>query len=130
MNREFKEGDKVRATQRCSGSVAGEIYTVTKHGNLAGTNCNCRAGWELVSPCEEIKLTNKPIKTFMNRVSIMMKKLLDADTQALVKAGLINGDLMLTSDGRDELDAVSFVANKAALVERANEIIAEAEKNK
>lgn len=73
---------------------------------------------------------NKPKKTIMNKVSIMMKKLLDADTQELVKAGLINGDLMPTYDGISELNAILFIANKAALVERAHEINAEAEKNK
>ena len=46
----------------------------------------------------------------------MFKKLVDADTQALVKAGYINGDLELTDEGKNELMALVFDANKAALV--------------
>jgi hypothetical protein len=49
----------------------------------------------------------------------------DADTQTLVKAGYINGDLALTDTGRDELTALVFDANKAALVAAAQAKIAE-----
>lgn len=75
-----------------------------------------------------IKLTINKNKTFMSKVSTMMKKLLDADTQALVKAGFVNGDLELTSEGTKQLQTILFVANKAALVEAAEEVIAEEEK--
>ena len=61
----------------------------------------------------------------MKTLNTMMKKLLDSDTQALVKAGYINGDLELTAEGRDELMAISFDANKAALVAAAQAKIAE-----
>lgn len=63
-------------------------------------------------------------------VSNMMKKLLDADTQALVKAGYINGDLEMTNIGLKALQTILFVANKAALVESAKADIAEAEATK
>lgn len=79
-------------------------------------------------PEECLILINKN-KTPMKKVSIFMKKLLDGDTQKLVKAGLINGDLMPTAEGLSELDAILFMANKPALVTRAEEIIAEAETN-
>lgn len=55
----------------------------------------------------------------------MMKRLLDADTQTLVKAGLINGDLEMTSLGQQTLMAVLFDANKAALVKEAEQIISD-----
>lgn len=72
----------------------------------------------------------KPIKKpFMKTISNMMKKLLDADTQALVKAGYINGDLELTTEGGQALQMISFIANKAELVKMAQEkIIEEAKK--
>lgn len=64
-------------------------------------------------------------KPFMSKVSIMMKKLLDGDTQKLVKAGFINGDLMLTCEGTEALNAVLFSEHKEALVKLAEEKIAE-----
>ena len=60
----------------------------------------------------------------------MMKKLLDKDTQTLVKAGFINGDLDLTGAGQHALNTVLFIEKKAELVKLAEEVLAEAEKNK
>lgn len=64
----------------------------------------------------------------MKKVSNMMKRLLDADTQKLVKAGYINGDLELTPEGHKALNTILFEENKAKLVKMAEEDIAEAEK--
>ncbi len=122
----FKEGDRVLCKTACSGTVAGQIYTVKKGGcslEEDRANCTCPYYWELVT---EVKHN----MTFMNKISIMMKKLLDSDTQVLVKAGFINGNLMPTQEGLNELDAILFIANKAELVKRANEVIAEAEAKK
>jgi hypothetical protein len=55
-------------------------------------------------------------KPIMSRLNNMMKRLLDSDTQTLVKAGYINGDLELTDKGQEALDSVLFAANKAELV--------------
>lgn len=66
-----------------------------------------------VKPEMFIKPTKKPL---IMKLNAMMKQLLDADTQTLVKAGYINGDLEMTSDGEDALLTILFVANKAALV--------------
>lgn len=63
----------------------------------------------------------------MSTVGSMMKRLLDKDTQALVKAGYINGDLELTDKGKSALWAILFSANKDALVAEAKEVL-EAEK--
>ena len=68
--------------------------------------------------------------TIMNKLSIMMKKLLDKDTQTLVKAGFINGDLDLTGAGQHALNTVLFIEKKAELVKLAEEVLAEAEKDK
>jgi len=58
-----------------------------------------------------------------------MKRLLDEDTQTLVKAGYINGDLELTEAGKKALWAIIFTANKAALVTEATEAIADAKES-
>ncbi len=71
----------------------------------------------------------KSNKTIMQRVSNMMKKLLDADTQVLVKAGYINGDLELTDEGIIALETILFMENKKEMVKLANEKIAEEEKS-
>ena len=70
----------------------------------------------------------KPKKPIMKQLSNMMKKLLDGDTQKLVKAGFINGDLELTNAGREELTSILFTLHKAELVSRAHEVIEEEEK--
>jgi hypothetical protein len=67
-------------------------------------------------------------KTIMKTVSTMMKRLLDSDTQKLVKAGFLNGDLNVTDEGRKELINFLFLQHKADLVKVADEKIAEAEK--
>lgn len=147
----FECGDIVRATKNCSGSREGREYVVGKKGylrepgNPLGSDCGCSESWIFLSRVqknctipeyifqklnqEELTEIKSIKKTFMQKVSIMMKKLLDSDTQELVKAGFLNGDLMPTEEGGVELDAILFIANKAALVERAKEINAEAEKN-
>lgn len=68
-------------------------------------------------------LTKK--KSLMTKVNVMMKKLLDKDTQTLVKAGYIDGDLELTDEGEEALDAILFQQHKAELVTLAKEQLAE-----
>lgn len=62
------------------------------------------------------------------KIGVMMKKFLDSDIQTLVKAGYINGDLELTTEGTTALDSVVFDANKAALVTLAQEKLDEEKK--
>lgn len=71
----------------------------------------------------------KTKKSIMKKLNIMMKKLLDADTQSLVKAGYINGDLELTCEGKEALFTLMFDGLKADLVKLAVEKIAEEEKD-
>jgi hypothetical protein len=66
--------------------------------------------------------------TIMKNVSNMFKKLTDSKTQTLYKAGYINGDLELTTQGTTTLMELMFTANKDALVTQAETEIAEAEK--
>ena len=123
----YKEGDKVRIIVACSGTSVGEFCTVGSGGKcLREHGCTCDPYWELVTP-EIMKKEGLTIKkpTIMTKLSNMMQKMLDADTKVLVQAGLINGNLELTTEGLKELNTIVFFANKAALVARAQEIVAE-----
>lgn len=75
------------------------------------------------------KILNKT-SNVMQKLNLMFKKLVDKDVQTLYKAGFIDGDLLLTSEGRENLFAILFEANKAELVKLAEEKIAEEEKKK
>lgn len=68
----------------------------------------------------------KPKKTIMQKLSSMARSILDPDTQTLVKAGYLNEDLSLSDTGRYRLMAMSFAANKAALVVEAQKDLDEA----
>ena len=69
---------------------------------------------------ETLPKTKKPL---MKQLSSMMKRWLDADTQTLVKAGFINGDLELTDKGSDSLTDIIFAANKALMVTAAQAVL-------
>ena len=131
----FKEGDKVRQTNNCSGAIAGEIYTLT-YGNVYGnglnvlwawkggelkqsaSGCSCSTYWELV---EE--------KPFMKTLKSLAKRLLDKDLQTLYKVDYINGEgLELTEKGKNALLSLLFVERKAELVKEAEEELAEEKK--
>lgn len=64
----------------------------------------------------------------MTKLNNMMKRLLDADTKKLIQAGLINGDLLLTEEGKQAIFAIILEANKKELVKLAEEIIEEEKK--
>lgn len=131
--KKFKVGDKCSFTDDCpgySGEVNGADYVVIigitsggryeydayKDGSKVGSCYGCLTDEHLTL------LSNQSI---MNRVSNMMKRLLDGDTQSLVKAGFINGDLEITDKGQDALNSVLFVNNKEELVELAEAELAE-----
>ena len=76
-------------------------------------------------------MSNGPIvQTKDNKMKItnIVKQLLDKDTQTLVKAGFINGDLELTETGKNVLWGIIFAANKTAFVAEAQAVIDEAAK--
>lgn len=72
---------------------------------------------------------NNILEKIVNKINIMVKQLVDADTKLLVKAGLIDENLNPTCLGKEHSEAITFLANKAALVEVAKEIIAEKEED-
>lgn len=73
------------------------------------------------------KIIKQPI---MKNLNNMMKKLLDADTQALVKTEYINGDLELTSKAKEALFSMLYTDKKAELVALAKQEILEAKEEK
>lgn len=58
-------------------------------------------------------------------LNALVKRLLDKDTQQLMKAGFMNADLSLTPAGEAEVLAIVLQANKADLVAAAVEKIQE-----
>ena len=93
----------------------------------AGRSCSCNNSFVNIIKNDSPKQNNGGLFKMLNQ---MMKKLLDADTQALIKAGYVNGDLLLTAKGQEALNAILFDANKKALLAMATEEIAEQEKDK
>lgn len=64
------------------------------------------------------------------KLTPMIKRLLDSDSQTLYKAGYLNGDLELTEAGRNALQTIIFTQNKAELVKLAQEVLEEAKDKK
>jgi hypothetical protein len=63
----------------------------------------------------------------IKKLSNFIKKSVDANTQELLKAGFINGDLEPTYEGLEELKQIQWFANYDALVASAKEHNAAAE---
>lgn len=78
-------------------------------------------------PLENLKVIEykKSNKIIMQKITPMLKRLLDKNSQTLYKAGYINGDLELTDKGRSALNALIFETNKVELVKLAQEDIDE-----
>lgn len=99
-------------------NVENPLYGIEFNNGLKVYRWSDRGDMELIR-----KSTN-----IMKKVGSMFKRLVDADTQALYKAGYINGDLELTEKGSKELMVILFDANKKSLVDAANQEIVEEEK--
>lgn len=152
----FKVGDRVRVVKHRKGKVyfskVGDTGTIIKSNPLGLFETKIEHDknrcWEsfmfddleLIEHCVPVDYmtltgiytTNyEPIKKpLMKTVSNMMKKLLDKNTQTLVKAGYINGDLELTSEGTRALMELLFTQNTDALVASAQAKIDEELANK
>lgn len=104
----------------------GEIVSIKGGTNLIGIKIHGEEGEYILGKSGIRKLkTNK--KNMLKKIGNYVKKMVDPETQALLKAGLINGNLEPTTEGMAELNSILFFANKDALIVRAKEIIAEAE---
>lgn len=148
MEHKFKEGDKIRIHREpimwssafsdnnpLDGKLSyPRIFIIEKIGNGAfnylamrtkddyGFNLSC------LIRNDNIELLTNNKNNFMTKLNSMMKKILDADTKKLIKAGLINGDLKLTPEGEESLMTVLFDAYKKDLIVMADEIINEEKK--
>ena len=67
-------------------------------------------------------------KTKMQKLTSMLKRILDPEAQTLYKAGYIDGNMALTQKGQEALSAILFTANKAELVKQAEEELEEEKK--
>lgn len=130
---DFKIGDRIKnvCTTTSNYRKLGRVSSVDDNTVRVTYDDGCSGVWERESPqelCTCYQLISE--KTIMSKLNSMMKRLLNEDTQTLYKAGIINGDLELTSEGNKILSAILFSANQTALIEEAKAIIAEQEKTK
>lgn len=128
----FEIGDRVRnrGLAESLSRNAGKLGTVKKINVYAGIieySVHYDDGSKGEGQAKFYELITKK-KGLMKKLTTMLKKLLDADTQTLVKAGYINGDLELTETGTQALISHLFFANKADLVVLAQADLDEAEK--
>lgn len=130
----YQLGDEIRIIEGgdyrgCSPlhSLVGQVGIISsieeddRNGLHYRTSCDSRCIPE--TQIELIKDRKITTKKLMTKLTTMMKKLLDSDTQTLVKAGYINGDLEPTDTGNSALMTILFLANKPALVADAQTVI-------
>jgi hypothetical protein len=98
----FKAGDRVRVINNCSGSLAGQEYALllSSGGSLYagdgvldyvhGSGCSCQSNWIPISLKDKNNMNNK--ETFVLALTSEPKK-------SFRKAGITNGDDLLTEDG-------------------------------
>ena len=102
-------------------------YLYDRCGAVQGAHCPCgNHTWGASNDFVDVisnHISDK--KGIMQKLTPMLRRLLDKNTQTLYKAGYINGDLELTDSGRSALNAVLFEENKDALVKLAQESLAE-----
>lgn len=140
----FKVGDKVRRIKESHmGMGKGDTAKIIGWGCLDTVKLDVFDGEhskENLELVEEPSLTVDRGNAFslikemeeysMTTISNFAKRLLDKNTQALIKAGYMNECLELTSKGREALELIAFVAYKDALVAAAEADIKEAEAKK
>lgn len=79
----------------------------------------------------QVEYGNKPKRRgggYMSQLSKLAKKLLDPDTKALVKAGILDKDLDVTEEGADFIFAFIVDKNKAELAKEARTLLREQKK--
>lgn len=125
----FKEGDRIKMLDTCTGAQIGKEYYLKMDGptpRVWGTDerstgpsevflCSCSYKWEMACPVEELLNNNNT----MAEVNTVGKKMLDAETQILMEGGMLDERLNITALAVDEMRAIKFVENKTALLEVA-----------
>lgn len=72
----------------------------------------------------------KPKKSMTKVITNLVKKLVDQETQDLIKIGWLDDELVLTEEGRDALLERMFLEKKTELAQEAKELLAEEAKKK
>ena len=99
----------------------GVITKLSYSQGVGELSCTCGSNFD------KIRILIKKT-TIMQKLSSFIERQLDEDTSKLYKSGLINGNLELTADGKKELEAILYFANKQELVKVADKLIAETDK--
>ncbi len=87
-----------------------------------------KTGWYTIKSEPETIDSPKPKKQLMKKVSVLARKLFDADTRALVEASFLNDDLTLASNGKEALLNLLFLEYKKELAVEARRAIRAAKK--
>ena len=141
----LKEGDKLENTSNkaigCIQPYVKFTIEIDDKKIRAKENHDYTYGWcacfcissEFPSFCQFIKvngrfITSKSSISRMQKLTTMLKRFLDKEAQILYKAGFLDGDLKLTTEGREALEAILLIATRAELVKAAQEVIDEEEK--
>jgi hypothetical protein len=123
-------GDTVKRTAGTQhGMNVGDTDVVTYVGETAVTlriygKGHAKAKLTVINAAGNATATNTNV---IKKLSNFYKKFTDAKTQSLVKAGYLNGDLEPTNKAHDKVKEIAFFESYDALVDAANEEIAEAE---
>jgi len=130
----FKEGDEVRVIKQSTDSAAngkkaliGKTYIIKSIGIYSEWpySLGNAYGWK----DEELELATTK-KSKMQKLTPMLRKLLDPSAQKQYKAGFLNGDLELTEKGKTALLTVIYDAHKKELDTLADDVIAEDKEDK
>jgi len=94
MSTNFKPGDKIKMLEDCCSANKGGIYTIQQNmsvGTNQGDNCSCTNKWELIN--------NKSIMSNLKEKFVQI--FLSEPEKSFRKAGITNGDGILTSEGQE-----------------------------
>ncbi len=108
--------------------IKSKNYILLSGGDLSNSYLQVFGSRRYGIAFDEATTSNKPTKkTIMKRLSNFIKKSVNTDTQELLKAGLINGDLEPTEKGWDVMEEITWFKTYEEIVARAKEINTEAE---
>lgn len=126
----FRVGDTGAFTDD-GGQVISWDHLTSGHNLIGYPKGSCwYISLEKIETCTELLVTPKeaPIKKAMSKISIILKKSLDPDIRALVKAGILSDDLTI----KDTDFVLGFLVNqnKKELANEAREAMKEAKADK
>lgn len=111
-----------------------EAHEETIHNEIHGNFTEGYWGWIIETGGYKFLIMEDDLElikqTKTMKLNSMMRRLLNADVKKLIKAGLMNGDLLLTEEGKNAIYALLVETHKKELVEIAKEIIEEQKEDK